>query len=153
MSRLFRPRTLALAAALTLAVPAVAVLSVTADAGPRHGGWGGQGGMMGEFFDDEGRFDRDAFAERMQSHYDAMQAAGDGTVSRDVFIDQTLEAMRPRMEERAGQMFDRMDRDEDGVLSEEEFAAAKDRMLERMENRRPRHRDGARGPRGGRSAD
>lgn len=155
MSRLFRPRTLALAAALALAVPAVATLSLSADAGPRHGGWGDRG-PMGEFFESDGRFDRDAFAERMQAHYDAMREAGNGTVTRDIFVERSLEAMRPHMEERAARMFDRIDRNEDGVLSEAEFTAAKERMAERMEHRPPRPRDGGRdhrGERGGRSAD
>lgn len=153
MSRPFRlsSRSLAIAGAFAVALPAVAIVSLDAFAhGPgRSGGWH-ERGPMAEFRDADGRFDRAAFEARMQEHYDAMLAAGDGTVDRETFARQSVEIMRPHMEEGAARMFDRLDRDGDGVLSAEEFAAAKQRMGERMaDGRRHGPRDGQRdrGPR------
>lgn len=79
------------------------------------------------------------FVERRVARLTAMDADGDGVVSRD--------EMRAHRQTRAadmrGRMFERMDADSDGSLTRAEYDAAHERMAERMTQRRAERGDRA----------
>lgn len=90
--------------------------------------------------------------------YEDLDSDDDGVLTRDEFTDGAVErfdermakrdpeAMRDKVEERAGAHFDRLDADDDGKVTKDEMDAARAKMMDRDHHRRGSHRMGPDGP-------
>ena len=109
---------------------------------------GNKGYLTYEEFAD---FPRRQAAGRGQQRFKAMDANGDGTVTKEEFVAWTLKnpprreadaKRRAEMQERQGRAFERIDADRDGKVSPAEWQAAGDAIFARLDA----NKDGAIGP-------
>jgi Ca2+-binding EF-hand superfamily protein len=124
----------------------VAALALSGAAMAQTSGDGQRGGRM----DPDARVSQAEFVAQRVARLAAMDANGDGIVSRE-----EMQAHRQaRMGEMRGRMFERMDADNDGTVTRAEYEASHAQRAERMSERRAERgeagqRRGWRGHRGG----
>ncbi|MFN3814665.1 EF-hand domain-containing protein [Brevundimonas sp.] len=110
-------------------------------------------GQRGGRMDPDARLSQAEFVEQRVARLTAMDANGDGVVSRE-----EMQAHRQaRMGEMRGRMFERMDTNSDGTVTRSEYDAAHEQRREGMTERRAERgeaseRRGGRGHRGGQRA-
>jgi Ca2+-binding EF-hand superfamily protein len=135
-----------LTGAILVVAGLAAASAVVADQRGAFGGQRGEGRMQAMTFadldtDGDGLFTPADIEGRADARFSALDADGDGSVSRDEFLAHSA----ARASERAGDMFDRLDADGDGVLSRDAIAAlgGPGQGVERMISRFDADGDGA----------
>jgi len=91
------------------------------------------GGMGGDFFDKfdlnhDGKITKDEVAQVEKQRFSEM-SKGAAEISKDQFIDSKLDEMRRHI----GDMFDHLDKNHDGKLSEDEFAGKHAGMFDHLD--------------------
>jgi len=99
--------------------------------GPMHGHWGHHPGQF--MFDaidtnHDGKISKDELAAFQKKHFDAL-SGGKAEITKEAFID----AHMAELKDRAALMFDRLDTNHDGKLSEAELAARGETMFARLD--------------------
>ncbi len=127
----------------SVAIAALLATSLATSAGAREGEHGMRHDPAALFekadADGDGKVTKEEFAALRGDRFGDMDADGDGVVSKDELIAKAME----RAERRAEHMLERMDENEDGAISADEFAALSEKRGGRMFERIDANGDGA----------
>lgn len=81
----------------------------------------------------DGAIDAAEFEAAAANHHGAFAAGADGSLTREQAVAQAVKQATERATERATRMFDRLDADKDGTISQAEFKESRGRMFDRMD--------------------
>ncbi|WP_162937385.1 EF-hand domain-containing protein [Indioceanicola profundi] len=81
----------------------------------------------------DGSIDAAEFEAAAATRFSEIDANGDGSVTKEEATAHAVKAATERATERAGKMFERLDADKDGTVTQAEFTQARGRMFEHMD--------------------